>query len=486
VSEQIGEELVRDRDGAVLLTVVDDATGRTRVHATPSALAAEPVGALDDRGRGDEDARRMTALRLLLERHGLLPGERDASRVARLRRAIVEDVRALDEAARKIFGDEAILDRSAASLRHLGIAARPHGGRPRGTVEVFEWTPPSEGGAALSPDHVQPCSAILDAWRRGERRLEPALLAALHTLTGAPPLTQGTFDGGFEEICGLRWVPLETRTLPPATHTNCFVLGHGELTVVDPGAASGKVQRALRNALDDLRADGHRLVRVLLTHHHGDHVAGAADLLDHGVELWAHAETAARLDGLEVDRIIENDSPEATIGHGRDRYVIHHTPGHAPGHIALAHPPSGALIAGDLVAAVGTIVVNPPDGDMADYVGSLRAAKSLDPTVVYPAHGPPIDDGAGHLQAYIDHRLERERQVVSALEQAAPATPRELVPHIYEDVPKAVWPLAARNVLAALGKLEREGRVEEDSDGRWHLASIDERARDRGCHERGE
>jgi len=117
-----------------------------------------------------------------------------------------------------------------------------------------------------------------------------------------------------------------------------------------------------------------------------------------------------------------------------------------------------SLFTGDAVLGRGTSVIDPPEGDLADYLRSLRRMKDLGPRVLYPGHGPAAWDGAAKLDEYLEHRLDRERQVLAGL-VAGPRAPEELVPGIYRDHPEALYPVAARSVLAHLLKLEAEGRV---------------------------
>jgi glyoxylase-like metal-dependent hydrolase (beta-lactamase superfamily II) len=263
---------------------------------------------------------------------------------------------------------------------------------------------------------------------------------------------------------GIRVLPVRTPTLPPATHTNVYILGHGRLALVDPASPYDDEQARLDAAVDELQRQGERVVEVVLTHHHVDHVSGAAHVAARlGVGVAAHAVTATRLKGrLEVTRLI-GDGERLEQG-----LRAMWTPGHAPGHLCFVDERSRAVVAGDMVASVGTIIVEPDDGgDMRVYLDSLRALRALDASVLLPAHGPPIRDANGKLDFYVAHRLEREARVLAALGDV-PRAVAELVPPAYPDVPPAIYPLAARSLLAHLLKLEAEGRAVRDGD-RWRL-----------------
>src|SRR2546428_452825 len=181
-------------------------------------------------------------------------------------------------------------------------------------------------------------------------------------------------------------VPLRTPTLPPATHTNCLLLGDDELWVVAPGSPWPEEQAILRQTLDKLAEEGRRAVGVLLTHHRHDHAGGARVL---GLPIAATRETAAMLD-FGVDRIAE-DGARFDVGPRGWRAL--HLPGHTRGHLCLREEGSGAIVAGDLVAGVGTVVIDPPEGDMKDYLASLDRLLETKPGCIYPAHGPGRSTG---------------------------------------------------------------------------------------------
>jgi glyoxylase-like metal-dependent hydrolase (beta-lactamase superfamily II) len=138
-----------------------------------------------------------------------------------------------------------------------------------------------------------------------------------------------------------------------------------------------------------------------------------------------------------------------------------HTPGHARGHLAFRDVAGNCLVAGDLVAGQGTIVIDPPEGDMADYLATLGGLVRSGVGPIIPAHGPAIEDGDALLLSYIAHRQMREEQLSAALDLRGErgAYPIDLVPELYPEVPALFYPLAARQVLAHLLKLEDEGRV---------------------------
>jgi glyoxylase-like metal-dependent hydrolase (beta-lactamase superfamily II) len=261
---------------------------------------------------------------------------------------------------------------------------------------------------------------------------------------------------------GVRVLALRTPTLPPATHTNAYLIGpaDGPVAVVDPGSPYPEERAALERHLAAAP-----VARILLTHHHGDHVGGAAALAARlGVPVAAHAATARRLAGrVAVTELIE-DGQEV---HGA---IALHTPGHAEGH--LCFEVGSATIAGDLVAGLGTILIDPSEGDMATYLASLERVLARPAAALLPAHGPLIPDGHGKLREYLAHRRMREARVREALpgRAEAGATAAELVPRAYPDTPPPLWPLAERSLLAHLIKLRDDGWAEE-REGRWRATA---------------
>ncbi len=244
---------------------------------------------------------------------------------------------------------------------------------------------------------------------------------------------------------GIRVLALRTPTLPPATHTNVYLVGPdaGPVAVVDPGSPYPDQQEILDTFLAEIP-----IARVLLTHHHGDHVGGAQALATRwGVPIAAHRATARRLAGtIDVTEILD-DGDEI---HGA---ICVHTPGHAEGH--LVFEVGDASIVGDMVAGVGTILIDPSEGDMAQYLASLERMRARPPHVLLPAHGPVIRDGHAKLTEYLSHRRMREQRVIDAL-AGAPRTLEELVAVVYADTPRILWGLAERSLLAHLAKLEQE------------------------------
>lgn len=306
--------------------------------------------------------------------------------------------------------------------------------------------------------------ALERAWYRGRVLPTPELAMALRGL--AQTTSTELRSRAWEVTPGLRMLPVRTPTLPPATHTNAFLVGSGELALVEPASPYPEEIDALVAEVETARASGQKLVAILVTHHHPDHVGGAVALRDRlGVPLLAHPATAQRLEGrVRFDRLIGDGERLALDGSSPMELVAVHTPGHAPGHLCFLESRSRALIAGDMVAGVGTILVETTDGDMSLYLDSLRDMRALDPTMLLPAHGGVVRDPGRLLDHYVAHRLARESKVLDALAQARSGSVASLVPVAYDDAPRSVWPLAVLSVEAHLAKLVREGRARRNGD----------------------
>lgn len=270
-----------------------------------------------------------------------------------------------------------------------------------------------------------------------------------------------------EQLSAHLWrLELEVHTLPPYDHTNAYLIADGGVGVlVDPGAADAAALEVIAAALR--AAEVTLLKGIVLTHTHPDHTGGVE-----GVRTWyaaqggdapalyVHANEAARLPSEWAPVVLQG---ERTLMVGDVAVACLLTPGHSPGHLTLLltnereERPEAAIV-GDLAAATGSVWVGHPEGDVTEYLRSLTRIGELAPRVVAPGHGPAIVAVQKRLKELAEHRLEREAQVLAALE-AGQATAAELTARIYSGQPKEVLELAQQSVVAHLLKLMNEMRV---------------------------
>jgi glyoxylase-like metal-dependent hydrolase (beta-lactamase superfamily II) len=243
--------------------------------------------------------------------------------------------------------------------------------------------------------------------------------------------------------------------------TNTYLVGIDEIAVIDPGPGDDAHLDAIAGC------GGDRIRWILLTHTHEDHSPGAVGLKKRtGAEILAFGpgdgRGKVRLDGTLADNAVI----EATEFH----LTALHTPGHASNHLCYLLNEERTLFTGDHIMQGSTVVISPPDGDMATYLASLERLKAIRPRLkaIAPGHGHVIDDPLATIDATIEHRLAREAQVLDALRTRGTATITELVEEIYVDVATELHPVARRSVWAHLRKLADEGTVKGDRlDGEW-------------------
>jgi glyoxylase-like metal-dependent hydrolase (beta-lactamase superfamily II) len=245
--------------------------------------------------------------------------------------------------------------------------------------------------------------------------------------------------------------------------TNTYLLGAKETAVIDPGPAIAEHVDAIIDA-----AAG--IIRwILVTHTHPDHSPAAKDLATKtGAALVGRAAPPGPHQDDSFVPDLKLSDGDVIAGSDFGLRCIH-TPGHASNHFCFLQQGSNWLYTGDHVMSGSTVVIDPPDGDMRDYLDSLERLARMDISAIAPGHGDLIRKPYDVIRWIVDHRLKREEKVAAALAANAGATSAELVPQVYRDVDRSLHALAERSLLAHLIKLEKDGRASADA-GRWRAA----------------
>jgi endoribonuclease LACTB2 len=354
------------------------------------------------------------------------------------------------------------------------VARCPRKQEPRPLSEEF-----ADGGWTTA-------GCALEAWRRAEVFAVPPVIHAVRTLAGGlgadlgerflsvpqahgEPVRRIEFSPGF--VC----FPVRTPTKPPATTTNCYVVGNGDFLVVDPGSPYEDEQRALGEYVAGLLAAGRTPREIIITHLHPDHVGGVEALrqqIGGSVPVAAHRLTAGALAGaVRVDRFVEDGEMIELAGDPPLSLRAMHTPGHARGHLSFYEERVGALLCGDNVVGIGSVLIEPGEGSVRDYLSTLERYRALPRLrLLLGGHGPAVGAAREKVDEYVAHRLERERDILSAV-RAGAASVAAVVARVYSDVHPRMHALAGRAVLAHLLKLEEDGLVERAGEDAWRAAA---------------
>lgn len=334
--------------------------------------------------------------------------------------------------------------------------------------------PPFEVDTREAIDHGwQPAAAWLDQWRHGELIIAPPTQACLIGLAEdlsqpqiaslsplADPMAE-TDDSmtAIQSVFGLRQIFVRSNTLPPAEHTNCFVVGdEGAARIaIDPSPRDRVELERLVATLQSLGVD-----QLLITHHHYDHNQFADELARrHGWPVLMSARTAERIgkrvprffDGIDLRTIDEGSvvtqwqqQPVRTLS----------VPGHDDGQVALMPDGRSWCIVGDLIQGVGTVVISKPEGDMRRYFESLERIIELAPRFIFPSHGIGMGTTL-RLEETLKHRRQREAQVLQL--QREGRSMQQMLDAIYAGLDPRLAPLAIRNIESHLDKLRADGEL---------------------------
>ena len=319
--------------------------------------------------------------------------------------------------------------------------------------DAYRWAKPQE---------------LIDEWHANQIRLPPPLIMILRELSqdsldesiNKMAVTPAQQNVRIEFAPGVECVPLPTDTLPPATHTNCYILGvpGGERIIIDPAAKCVEGLTQLREKIEQVLSDGSTIKATIFTHKHADHIGDLPAISQiYQAPVWASTETLATISSCDTDRSLSDGDTFTLIGPtGEVHWDVIETPGHCPGQICLVS--EAGIVSADNVVQVGTILVPSGDGDMSAYIAGLHRLRELDANLLFPGHGPVVTNPEKLLTHYIEHREKRHEAVLSAW-QSGLRQIDELSRAAYSDTPDAHPMLKVDQTMSHLDALRREGRI---------------------------
>ena len=247
--------------------------------------------------------------------------------------------------------------------------------------------------------------------------------------------------------------------------TNTYLIGSDDITLIDPGPNDAEHIEKI------LSLGGDKTKRILVTHTHKDHSPAAFPI-------------SKKLNIPMFGRLVDRDSewedetfvPDVVLNHGdtisTNEYSLEtiHTPGHASNHLCFYIKDIKCLLTGDHIMDGSTVVIAPPDGNMTEYIDSLKLLENYDIDYFAPGHGNFMEEPSKTIQSIIRHRLSRESKVIRCIEDKNNSNIDELLLSVYDDVPEMLHPIAKMSLLAHLIKLEEEGRLNKNQ-GNYSLSS---------------
>jgi endoribonuclease LACTB2 len=326
----------------------------------------------------------------------------------------------------------------------------------------------------LDVEFIAPEKAVR-SWSDSKVLIAPPVLIALRELAENKDLNKAAknlrqmseeADGDLSYIefnSRVVCLPLRTETLPPATHTNCFIVGGREFVVIDAASPFPDEQTKLFELVDQLIEKGSVCQEIIVSHLHPDHFGGETPLKNHLKEKFG-LDVPISTHEITAESLGEKISPEKFVTDGQiyelkdaagNPFELKalHLPGHARGHLCFYDAELGFLLSSDNVVSPGTVVIAPPEGNMTDYLDSLERMKNLPQlNFLCGSHGTAVADAGGWIETYIEHRLEREKQIAEAFESGA-RTPSEIVPLVYRNLDPKLFRLAEKSVAAHLERL---------------------------------
>ncbi len=305
---------------------------------------------------------------------------------------------------------------------------------------------------------------LLEEWLNHEIKIPPPIIMLLRdiadkdleeailVLAKDPPSN----NSRIEFAPGVECVPIPTNTLPPATHTNCYVLGvpGGPRVIIDPAAKCVEGLRIMEEKVNDIHESGSEILATIFTHRHLDHIGDLKAISEmYTAPIWATVETLEAIPACEKDSVLkEGDSFQLDDV----TWSVIETPGHCPGQICLVS--EAGIVSADNAVQVGTILVPSGEGDMTAYIEGLHRLRDLDANLLFPGHGPMVANPTMLLTHYISHREKRHEAVFNAWQNGLREI-EELSHAAYADTPDAHPLLKIDQTMSHLDALRNEGRI---------------------------
>jgi endoribonuclease LACTB2 len=358
------------------------------------------------------------------------------------------------------------------ALRQIGTALTPPAASVRFNTHFYRIDLNTRPQFTLCEPEIEsagwaPATQWLEQYHRGELLLAPPTWAVVTALGNDPAATDAGFTNfgdpsllrPFEAMYGVRQYFVRSNTIPPAMHTNCFLLGDMDAhrVLVDPSPNSREELERLLQATESLGFQ-----EVFLTHHHPDHRQYADEVARRrGVPIGMSADTLQRIRklqpqfaaDLQVKVYGDGDAVTRWLGHTVRTLAV---PGHDEGQLALMPDNKAWCIVGDLIQGIGTVVIAPPEGDMRKYFATLRKVIALQPRAIYPSHGLALG-GVHYLEQALHHREMREQQIKTLFD--AGRSMDEILAEVYRGVDAHLLPLARINIESHLTKLRQDGAI---------------------------